>query len=184
MSLVIAVLARLGSGVGERAMCYMVTLGLKKRNRAIVVQGLERAGLLVHPEPGTVPFAGADETMMVSYGGCGCSLVANDADPATPEEVAARFKKKGWSDQKVKRAVESVLSKPRTGSTEQVKAFAEAVVAGCANRNEVWVLVEWWNSERPEKRPASGTALKPEEFLELQGNYPVGEVLRVSRSAR
>ena len=31
------------------------------RNRAIVVQELERAGLLVHPEPGTVPFTGADE---------------------------------------------------------------------------------------------------------------------------
>jgi hypothetical protein len=165
-------------------MCYMVTLGVKKQNRGVVVEALETAGLSVHPGPLTSPFANADETIMVSHGGCGCGLVAIGEGPITPTKVRARFKKKGWSEQKLSRAVDAVLSKPASGPSKEVRGFAEAVVRGCANRGSVWILVEWWESQASDSRPSSGATLIPEEFLALQGNYPVGQVLRVSRSAR
>ena len=104
-------------------MCYFVTLGIAESGLAAVEAfGRERYGLSFTPAKNPFVahlFPNTDTLFYVTHGGCSCDLYSNPVHEETPkqtEDHAARYRRKGWSEAKIQRALadrEKPRSRPR-----------------------------------------------------------------------
>src|SRR5688572_20722965 len=94
-------------------MCWFVTLGVSPAGAAALeVIGHSRSGLHVrkssNPHVARI-FGDADIRFDVTHGGCSCDFYAAvpEPDPNHIERARARYRRKGWSEAKIARALEA-----------------------------------------------------------------------------
>jgi hypothetical protein len=99
-------------------LCYFVTVGAREAGVSILdAEKRRREGLDVAPalNPHVVAlFPPADKLFLITHGGCSCELYAargaRGSDKETIEKERARYRKKGWSEAKIRRALETKLA--------------------------------------------------------------------------
>jgi len=109
-------------------MCYYVTIGVRKRDTYLVeALGKERGGFNVTPSrnPSIARFFPAGQALYyITHGGCSCDLYATPT-PTTPQEEETRsrdrYRRKGWSDAKIARALKSKRHTDRTTGDENYR---------------------------------------------------------------
>jgi hypothetical protein len=179
-------------------MCYFVTLGIAARQRSSV-EALPslRGGFNV--QPATNPsvarlFPKEDALFVVTRGGCSCDLYSRpglepDASPgARDEDIArARYRRLGWSEAKVSRALEAkrlkAASRPHGGAAgedSRVK-FCGAVTALVEQAGLVRLFAHMFSGriDTEDVGPGGRLRLSVEAFMSQGGAFPVDTVVEI-----
>ena len=149
-------------------MCYRLAISHPSRHPLPPAEAFSLRELRLAEAPHGV------EVLSIEIGGCACGLVWDETSDSTPAEVA-RWRKKGWSEAKIQRAVGARMQARARSHGERPaleRWLAEAVRAAPGVR----VLVSEHGDVEPP--PGTGTDATVEEFLKAPLRYK-GEWVRL-----
>ncbi len=172
-------------------MCYFVTVGVPEaRREAVEDLAKGREGFAVHVVRNRFlieQFAPGNVLFYVTHGGCSCDLVAEPTGISDAEEEARqreRYRRKGWSEAKIARALESRGEKKRHARPDDPRPrFVDAIRQWVVSIGQVRLLAHSYSgSVDDEQLERFGqTTVTLAEFLRDEGTFPADTLVDIVR---
>lgn len=175
-------------------MCWFVTIGVSRHGAAeLETLGRQRGLLQARPSVNSdlaAIFPRADVRFEITHGGCSCDLywTPPEEDPAEREQAARRYRKKGWSEAKIARALDAsaqAKSAPigRNPEMGPERLFRELIAAQVRRFGSIRLFAHMYQGVQDEERVRSegSRRISLEELLE-QG-FPPDVLVEVSGTA-
>ena len=174
-------------------MCYFVTLGIPAKYRtAVEALAKQRGGLGVEPVPNRSVarlFPQGDALFVITNGGCSCDLYAEPSrsSPAADEaNQRARYRRKGWSEAKISRALEARARSRVTSGREDCRArFLDVVATLVEDIGRVQLFAHEYSGRIDTEDVSAGRAqtITLETFRYRGGGFDVDTVVEVVKGA-
>ena len=171
-------------------MCWFVTMGVTSAG-AVALEELARArdGLAVrkssNPHIARL-FSANDVWFEVTHGGCSCDLYASPREPDTGEPGRAheRYRRKGWSEAKIARALEaSATSKSaRIGRNREIGpegVFREAVGRQVREFGGVRLFAHLYNGSQDDEVVTCTARRRISLKTFLESGFPPDELVEI-----
>jgi hypothetical protein len=171
--------------------CYFVTLGIAEQAVAVMsALGKERYGFSFSPAKNPFVsrlFPKTDTLFYVTHGGCSCDLYTDPGHEETPDQAqnhAARYRRKGWSEAKIQRALAD-RNKPRppTRRDDYRLKFRDTVSALVEEFGSIRLFAHMYDGKvEMEEIGASGHRTMPlGEFRSAGGMFAENTLIEVRR---
>jgi hypothetical protein len=172
-------------------MCHIMSVGVPARDReAIEALGRGRDGLAVDPATNRSLlrlFPSGDAVFFLTQGGCSCSLYGEPTETTTAEDEAAdraRYRRKGWSDAKIARAIEA-KARPHKKPRENRQKVCDAISQIVQRLGRVRLFAHWYDGrvDTEEFEPVERRTIPLAEFRRQDGAFPVDKIVEIINEA-
>jgi hypothetical protein len=171
-------------------MCWFVTLGASPAGAAALDDlGRARGGLNVrkssNPDVARI-FGDADVTVDVTYGGCSCAFytAVPETRPDHVERARSRYRRKGWSEAKIARALEAseTAKSAAIGRNRDIgpeAAFRDAVGRQVREFGSVRVFAHLYNGAQDEEKVVSAGRQRITLNAFLESGFPPDQLVEI-----
>lgn len=171
-------------------MCYFVTIGVPERHRQRLA-AVAREHTLLDVSASANPsvarqFPAGDALCTVTQGGCSCRLYADAGTKTDAEQEAARraqYRRRGWSEAKISRALESSRRSRAAPDVDARAVFRELVAAIVDTTGHVRLFAHLYahGVDTEDVGPAARLTLALREFERREGAFAADAVVEVVR---
>lgn len=172
-------------------MCFFVTIGVPRGHES-AVERLGRQRGVFSVERSTDPlvtrlFTAEYVPYTLTRGGCSCGMYSDLPEPASEEpdvRQRERYRRMGWSEAKIARALESRRSaRGNERESEDRVKFRDAIVALVEMAGSVLLLAQWVGNPQDAPEPRGRQDVTLERFVRDRGAFPAETVACVSRGS-
>jgi len=171
-------------------MCWFVTIGVTSAGAA-ALEELGRArgelGVSKSSNPHLARIFGVDDVRFeVTHGGCSCDLYTapRERDTSEHERARARYRRKGWSEAKIARALEAseTAKSAGVGRTREIgpdHAFRGAISRQVREFGSVRIFAHMYNASQGEEQVACLGRRRITLDAFLESGFPPDELVEV-----
>jgi hypothetical protein len=168
--------------------CYFVTLGVQQAGVAAVTRiGTPQSGLQVRPSRNSsvaAAFPRGDVLFQITDGHCSCDLFSGATGKSARDEARhrERYRRKGWSETKVSRALEAKRAVHQAGKRAR---FRDAVASVVRQVRDVRLLSHMYSGgvDTEKVQPGGRQSVTLEAFLAADGTFPEDIVVNIGLEA-
>ena len=170
-------------------MCYVVTVAMKTGldEKLAPIRAIGGVNLVPSGNNELFQLFGSGFSLFDAVkGGCSCDVYPareRDRPDRTDERLEEKYRRKGWSAAKTKRAVESALQAQRRKTlSRQHDLFAAAVGDTVSQTGELRLFSHWYSgSTRTEQlRCSEAIEIPLRDYLSAGGRFPADVVVTIS----
>jgi hypothetical protein len=176
-------------------MCWFVTMGVTSAGAAALEElGRARGGLGISKSsnPHLARIFGANDVRFeVTHGGCSCDLYTapRERDPGERERARARYRRKGWSETKIARALEAseTAKSAGVGRNREIwpeHAFRDAISRQVREFGIVRIFAHIYNASQSVEQVACLGRRRITLNAFLESGFPPNELVEIVDEAR
>jgi hypothetical protein len=171
-------------------MCWFVTIGVTSAGAA-ALEELVRArgglGVSKSSNPHLARIFDADDILFeVTHGGCSCDLYTfpRESDPVEHERARARYRRKGWSEAKIARALEASDTAKSAGVARNreigpERAFRDAISNQVRGFGGVRIFAHMYNASQDEEQVTCIGRQRITLNAFLESGFPSDELVEI-----